>query len=261
MKLLVLMASVALGTLLSACGSGAGSDLDVEPAIFTEAGEACVDFYRSAQESVEEEAVCMREFADRIAALGHDDAAVVLSDLADQWEVGTWEAGQDEVWQSALWAEAGELLGAAGAVRCADLAEWWGIHGYEGEPNPEEMLQRQASIWVANDLDDYYLLVAAGHDGGDLTQAHIRIQGGEVTSVSEIDPGSVAVDELPHSVDQIYSILLDGNAADVRYDLVWSAPRTLQMTDRTHLIVVVDDVQFPKRIVEFDVPDYEGVSG
>jgi len=148
------MASVALSTLLSACGSAAASNLDVEPATFTEAGKACVDFYRSAQESVEEEAVYMREFADRMANLDHDDAAVVLSDLADQWEVGTWEAGQDEVRQSAQWAEAGELLGAAGAVRCADLAEWWGIDGYVGEPNSEEMLERQASIWVANDLDD-----------------------------------------------------------------------------------------------------------
>ena len=82
------------------------------------------------------------------------------------------------------------------------------------------MLERQASFWVANDLDNHYLLVAAGVEGGDLTQAHIRIEGGEVTSVSEIDPGSVTVDKLPHSVDLLYSILLDGNTADVRYDLV-----------------------------------------
>ena len=82
-----------------------------------------------------------------------------------------------------------------------------------------------------------------------------------MTSVSEIDSGSVAVDELPHSVDQVYSILLDGNAADVRYDLVWSAPRTLQMDDGTRLIVVVDDEQFPKRIVELDTPDHGEESG
>jgi len=100
-----------------------------------------------------------------------------------------------------------------------------------------------------------------GVEGGDLTQAHIRIEGGEVTSVSEIDPGPVAVDKLPHSVDQVYSILLDGKAADVRYDLVWSAPRTLQMDDGTHLIVVVDDEQFPKPIEELDVPDYGEESG
>jgi hypothetical protein len=53
MKRLAPMASVAPSTLLSACGSADASDLNVEPATFTEAGEACVDFYRSVQESVE----------------------------------------------------------------------------------------------------------------------------------------------------------------------------------------------------------------
>ena len=87
--------------LLASCGAPAHST----SAEMTEAEVACVDFYRSVEESTEEEATYMRVLADRIAEAGHPEAAAVLSDLADQWEVGVWEGEQDEVWQSGLWAK------------------------------------------------------------------------------------------------------------------------------------------------------------
>jgi hypothetical protein len=228
---------------------------------FTEADEACVDFYRSVQESVEEEAVYMREFANRISELGHDEAAVILSDLAGQWEVGTWEAGQDEAWQSALWADAGALLGSAGAVRCTDLAEWWGIDGYEGEPDPEEMLERQASIWSAIGVDDYYLLVARRGETSDLTQAHVQIKSGEPAAISEIDSGSYALDDLPETVDEAYSMLLNGDASSPSYDLVWSAPRTMQMKDGSTIVLIVDAEQYPEPLEELGELEGEAHSG
>lgn len=240
-----------IGALLAACGSIGGSDPDVVPVEFTEVDEACVDFYRSAQESVEEEPVYMRAFADRIADLGHDAPAAVLSDLADQWEVGVWEPGEDEVWQSAQWAQAGELLAAAGAVRCADLAEWWGIDGYEGELDPQVMLERQASIWASIDVDSYFLLVAGGAEGEDLTQIHVQVQAGEVSSVSEIESGSADVDGLPHSVDEVYSILMEEETIGITYDLVWSVPRTVQLSNGDRLIVVIDIEKFPEPIPTF----------
>ena len=40
----------------------------------SDAEAACVDFYRSVEESTEEEAVYTRVFADRIAEAGHDQA-------------------------------------------------------------------------------------------------------------------------------------------------------------------------------------------
>ncbi len=243
--------------LLASCGLADSSAIGVRSAVFTEADAACVDFYRSAQTSVEEEAVYMRVFADRIADLGYDDAAVVLSDLADQWEVGVWEAGQDEVWQSALWAEAGEMLGAAGAIRCVDLAEWWGIDGYNGEPNPKEMLTRQAGIWVKAGLDDYFLLVAMGVEGGNLTQIHVKVEDGQPTSVSEVASGSIDVKDLPLSVDEVYSMLLNRNASHIEYNLVLSAPRLMHMADGREIIVVVDTEHFPEPIQEYDVPEGE----
>jgi hypothetical protein len=33
----------------------------------------------------------MRRLADRIADLGHEEAAVILDDLARRWETGVWE--------------------------------------------------------------------------------------------------------------------------------------------------------------------------
>lgn len=61
--------------------------------------------------------------------------------------------------------ESRETAGEAGKLRCTDLAEWWGIDGYEDEPDPFEMLTRQKRIWEENGLDNYYLLVAAKNRG------------------------------------------------------------------------------------------------
>lgn len=95
---------------------------------------------------------------------------MILDDLASQWEVGIWEGDQDEVWQSGIWAEAGRLLGEQGAIRCQDLAEWWGIDGYDGEPEPSEMLQRQAQIWRSARPAEYYVLFV-GRDPAQRTPA------------------------------------------------------------------------------------------
>ena len=80
---------VAVGT--STSSGTAVLVLDVVPAELTEIGDACVNFYRATQESKVEEAIYMRTFADRIVELGHDEAAIVLDDLANQWAVGVWD--------------------------------------------------------------------------------------------------------------------------------------------------------------------------
>ena len=65
----IAVAVLSLSLLASACASAtppsvteARPGLGVGSVVLTEAGEACVDFYRSTQESVEEEAVYMRVF-------------------------------------------------------------------------------------------------------------------------------------------------------------------------------------------------------
>lgn len=254
MFLLLALATVACGTTTSTNGgSGRGQ--------FTDADEACVEFYRAAASSLEEEPVYMRRFADRITELGYTDAGSILSSLADQWEVGVWEGEHDEVWQSAIWAEAGSLLGSAGAVRCADLAEWWGIDGYEGEPEPAEMQQRQAGIWDDIGLENYFLLVAGSEEGREgLTQVHVKVEGGEVTSVSEADPGLLSADDLPRSVDDVYALMEDQNVVQATYDLVWSVPRSVALADGQWLFVQLDTEIFPEPIVELDTPD-SGIEG
>lgn len=242
---------IALVIFVVACGSADATDLDVEPAVFTEAGDACVDFYRSVQESVEEEPVYMRAFSDRITALGLEDAAAVLSDLASQWEVGTWGADEDESVQVVQWAEAGRLLGEAGAIRCADLAEWWGIDGYGGESDPEEMLRRQASIWLANSLDDYYLLVAGGEAGERFTQIQVDVDSGRPASVVELEVTTMRVEELPKTVDEVYAMLLDERGSVVTYDLVRAVPRVIELTTGEVLQVKVDTAKFPDPIEYF----------
>lgn len=223
---------------------------------FERADEVCVDFYRSAMESIQEEAVYHRRLADEIIALGHDEAGSILSDLADEWEVGEWsgEGDETEVGLSARYAEAGKLLGEAGAVRCIDLAEWWGIDGYEGEPDPDEMLARQAGIWETADVDDYKLLVATTNKGG-LTQIQVDVVDGEVAEVIEIQEDGEAVDDLPTTIGEIYGLLeTEGPRVDT-YDLIYSAPRTIRFDDGTTMFVHLDEVRFPNPIIELDVPE------
>lgn len=203
----------------------------------------------------------MRRFADRITELGYADAGSILSDLADQWDVGVWDGDHDEVWQSGIWAQAGSLLGLAGAVRCTDLAEWWGIDGYEGEPEPAEMQQRQAGIWDEIGLHDYFLLIAGRADGGeDLTQVHVKVEDGEVTSVSEVDPGPFDVDALPRSVDDVYAMMDERDVVQATYDLVWSVPRSVELADGHWYFVKLDTESFPEPIVEYDTSD-SGMEG
>jgi hypothetical protein len=245
-------------TLLAACGQTPGVVVDgpsptsvpslgLEPVQFNEADDACVDFYRSAAESREAEHRFIRRLADRVDSLGHNDAAVILDDLADQWDVGVWEGDQDEVWQSGLWAHAGRLLADGGAVRCADLAEWWGIDGYEGEPDPGEMLHRQARIWESGRPDEYYLLVAANRPSSLPTQVYARIVGDQVEELRLVESGSVAVDAMPLSVEEVYRRLLDAEHQVDRYDLVVSAPAVFELGG-TRFVVVVDLDRFPTLI-------------
>ncbi|HET7846651.1 MAG TPA: hypothetical protein VFL72_04100, partial [Acidimicrobiia bacterium] len=130
---------------LSSC-SGGVADSTTGAVDISNEDRACVDFYRSMQESVEEEQVNYARLAKRIEQFGHADAAVILHDLAEQWEVGYWdvEPGEEapELAMSAQLAQAGALLGAEGHIRCADLSEAWGIEGYRGEPSDREIFER-----------------------------------------------------------------------------------------------------------------------
>ncbi len=212
-----------------------------------------MDFYRSVEESTEEEATYMRVLADRIAEAGHTDAAAVLSDLADQWEVGVWEGEQDEVWQSGLWAEAGQLLGEAGELRCTDLAEWWGVDGYDGEPDPIEMLNRQASIWRDNGLDMYYLLVAGKTDSDErFTQILVKITNGEVDDVIEVETTSLDPSSLPKTIDAYYELIFDLNARVGSFNLLHAYPERAWVSDGTEYLVTLDLSDYPDALEYFD---------
>jgi len=230
-------------------------EIQAEVVELAEAGDACVEFHRSAAASVEEEQLYMRRLADRIADLGHSEAAVILDDLANQWKSGTWEGEQDEVWQSGLWAEAGRLLSAEGAIRCADLAEWWGIDGYEGQPGPNELLRRQAQIWRSSRPSEYYVLVVGGRLGEPPTQVHAHVVGSEVVGSAVAEQGLLGSGELPLSVEQLYSWLLDEEHRVDRYDLANAAPAVMQVGD-VFLQVFVDPDDFPPAVeVQLDVEE------
>lgn len=217
---------------------------------FIEAGDACVDFYRSAEASVEEESAYMRRLADRIDELGHAQAALVLNDLAIQWEVGVWEGEQDEVWQSGLWAEAGRLLADDGAIRCADLAEWWGIDGYEGEPDPDDMLRRQSQIWQSSRAAEYFVLIVGSRLDETPTQVQARVVDNAVVGSAVVVEGALAVDQLPLSVEHLYADLLTAEASAaaqtqvIRFDLANAVPEVVRVDDLTFR-VFVDTEGFP----------------
>ena len=231
---------LAFGGLIAACGTPDAVGLDVEPVEMTEAGQACVDFYRAAQGSNLEEPIYIRTFADRIEELGLHDAAVVLSDLADQWEIGVWQGDEIEA-EKAQWVKAGALLADAGATHCADLAEWKGDDGYEGEPDPGEMLERQAGIWVGNGLANYHLLVAGGSLPMEhLTQIQVLVEEGKPEDISEVVTGDSNVTDLPKTVEELYRVLLDRRPDVTSYDLVLAVPRVVVFSDETILYIEVD---------------------
>jgi len=238
-------ALLALGVLVAACVAPDALGLDVEPVEMTDAGQACVDFYRAARDSNLDEPIYIRSFADRIEELGLHDAAVVLSDLADQWEVGVWRGDEIEK-EKAQWVQAGALLAADGAIHCADLAEWKGDDGYAGEPDPYEMLERQAGIWVGSGLTDYYLLVAGGSlPTENLTQIQVLVEEGRPEDISEVVVGNADVADLPKTVEEIYRVLLDQRPDVTSYDLVLGVPRVVVFPDETTLYVEVDPNQHP----------------
>jgi hypothetical protein len=234
-----------LGGLIAACGTPDALGLDVEPVEMTDAGQACVDFYRAAEESNLEEPIYIRSFADRIEELGLHDAAFVLSDLADQWEIGVWQGDEIEE-EKAQWVEAGALLADAGATHCADLAEWKGDDGYAGEPEPSEMLERQAGIWVGNGITNYHLLVAGGSLPTEhLTQIQVLVEEGRSEDISEVVAGNSDIADLPKTVEELYRVILDRRADVTSYDLVLAVPRVVVFPDETVLYVEVDPNQQP----------------
>jgi hypothetical protein len=210
---------------------------------------ACVDFYRSMQESVEEEPLYYARLADRIEQLGHADAAAILQDLAAQWEVGYWEPepGEEdpELAMSAQLAEAGTLLGSEGHIRCADLSEAWGVEGYRGEPSDREISERQRQIWTANGVKTYRLLiVVVDGGGGPVFQYHVDVVDGQTERVFDaqteepIDAGNL---DVPLTVDEIYAEMSSGGRLATRYDLVYGGP-----TYVGQLLIEFDLKDFPQ---------------
>ncbi len=245
MRIHVSLMSVVL--LLVSCGEPVGTS-SVE---MTDAEAACVSFYRSAEESTEEESTYMRVLADQIAAAGHTEAGVVLSGLADQWEVGTWEG--DEVTQLAQWAEAGALLAAAGELRCTDLAEWWRIDGYEGQPDPIELLNRQKRIWDQNGLGSYYLLVAARTPSDErFTQLQVKVVDGQVDQVREVEVTSLQPSSLPDTIDEYYDLIFDHQARAEFFSLVHAYPGRASTPDGIEYVVRLDTSDYPDALEYFD---------
>lgn len=217
--------------------------------------EACLGFYASVYDSTEEEVGYFTRFAHRIEELGHEDAAALLWDLTQQWEVGYWETepGEEapELAMSAQLAEAGDMLGAEGHVRCVDLGEVWDIEGYRGEPDPAELMERQRGIWMANRVDGYRLLVVVVPDSGiDLTQYHVEVVDGEVGRLFDAETGGPvdtgAVDA-PLTVDEVYELMEREGPPATSYDLVNAVPRSV---GAIHVRFDLDT--FPEPFVEYE---------
>jgi hypothetical protein len=104
---------------LASCAGGV-ADSTIGAVDISNEDKACVDFYRSMQESVEEEQLYYVRLAERIEQLGHADAAVILHDLAEQWEIGYWAVKPceeaPELAMSAQLAETGALLRSEGHI-------------------------------------------------------------------------------------------------------------------------------------------------
>ena len=238
---------IAAAMLLASCGEPAESS----SVGMTDAEVACVSFYRSVEESTEEEPTYMRAFADQIVAAGHREAGLVLSDLAGQWEAGTWEG--DEVTQLAQWAEVGALLASAGELRCTDLAEWWRIDGYPGQPDPIEILNRQERIWDENNLDSYYLLVAAKTQREErFTQLLMKVVDGQVDQIREVEITTLQPSLLPKTIDEYYTLILDHEAQADSFNLVYAYPRRAVAPDGIEYVVRLDTSSYPDAIEYFD---------
>jgi hypothetical protein len=237
---------------LTACSSFTqrGDELRI-PVPMSEADSACVEFFQSVDDSVEEETVYLPVLARRIMEAGHQEAAAILADVAAQFEVGVWEVGEvePELLISAQLGQAGSLLLAAGAFRCAALGEIWHIDGYEGEPTPKEMLGWQRRIWEANAVSNYKLLVAELPLGEGGRQYHVEVVGGEVREVWDAVTGDRVkpseVDDLPLTVDEIYRWAEPGEP--ITYDLVHAVPQRVDT-----LFIRFDLEEFPEPLEQFE---------
>lgn len=233
--------------LLAACAPSTiaqrGDELRV-PVPVSEAEQACVDFYQSVEKSFEEESLYFPVLAQRIREAGHEDAAAILDEVAEEFRVGYWEGPVDfELVVSAQMAQAGRLLLAGGELRCAALGEFWGIDGYEGEPTPREMLSWQRQIWEANAVPDYKLLVTKLPVGEGGRQYHVEVVAGQVRGVWDAESGDRVdlsqVDDLPLTVDEIYQRLEPDR--ETTYDLVHAVPQRVDT-----LFIRFDREEFPE---------------
>ena len=210
--------------LVAACGQEVVEIPFASAADITAEEEACLDFYRSIYASTEEEPVYYRRLAEEIGALGHPEAAAALVDVAEVWEgEGSGEETEESI--SAQLAEAGGVLADDGNIRCADLAEAWGIDGYDGEPDPQAIFERQRSIWLANGVDDYFLLVGQLTED-DLVQHFVQVIDGVVDRVFDEAGDEERIENLdvPLTVTDLYGYMDRNEVYATRYDLVNAVP-------------------------------------
>jgi len=213
-----------------------------------QANLACVDYYRHWQNSYAEEYYYYAAFGERLDGLGFTGAAADYRVLAGVAAGEPFEGEEPEL--AAIMADAGALLGDAGATRCTDLAEIWGILEYEGRPKAVDLFERQRSIWDGLGLSDYRLRVII--DRGDTErQCHVDVVGGEVAAIADALTGAEVAEPplgLPFTVDGIYATI---SADDVfSYDFVWSIPGRFFVGDYT-VGLMLDPVEFPPPVDTF----------
>lgn len=217
---------------------------------------ACVDFFYSSSTSIEEEPAYFARLAKRIGELGHEQAGMILDDMAHQWEIGHWEPGpgdeQPEEMISGQMAEAGGLLASEGHIRCADLAEFWGIDGYRGQPTDRDLFDRQREIWTANGVANYRLLLKVPSGSVNPTQYHVEVVDGQPRQVVDALTGEQMTSvpsDIPLNVDQIYDLMRDSKSLSSKYDLVYSVPKIA-----SRISVSFDPYVFPEPQEQFEEP-------
>jgi hypothetical protein len=207
-----------------------------------QANLACVDYYRHVADHYAEDSYYWSAFAGRLADLGFTQPSDDYQTLAGVAAGEPFEGAEPEM--AALIADAGASLGEAGAVRCFDLAEGWGIEEYPGKPSAGEVFQRQRSIWEKLRMADYKLLVSIS-DGVALQQCDVDVVDGRVSTIADATSGDKVTRppfDLPFTVDDVYASIGPGDVSS--YDFVWSIPRRVVLGEVT-LVLAIDPVRFP----------------
>jgi hypothetical protein len=213
-----------------------------------QANLACVDYYRHWQNSYAEESYYYAAFAERLDGLGFTEAAADYQVLAGVAAGEPFEGAEPEL--AAIMADAGAWLGDAGATRCVDLAEIWGILGYDGRTEAVDLFERQRSIWDGLGVSDYRLRITIGR-GNTERQCHVDVVDGEVTAIADALTGAEVAEPplgLPFTVDGIYATI---SADDVfSYDFVWSIPGRFFVGDYS-VGLTLDPAEFPPPVGTF----------